>query len=131
MFGPRIADERRRLGWSQKDLAERLGVGRSAIGMLETDRSPLDAERLVNLGTDGFDVLYVLTGERGHIAAGRLIDWELCASIAQRVYDWSHRRNVRLPATKAAAIVKLLYLQTAARGALDEGTFEETIGIAA
>jgi transcriptional regulator with XRE-family HTH domain len=131
MLGPRIADERRRLGWSQKDLAERLGVGRSAVGMLETDRSPLDAERLIQLGADGVDVLYVLTGERSSIAAGHLIDWELCVAIMQRIHEWSLRRKVRLPAAKQAAIIKLVYLQAAARGALDERTFEQTVGIAA
>ena len=62
MFGNRLATERKRLGFTQKDVGERLGIGRSAVGMIETDHAPLDAERLVNLGSDGFDVLYILSG---------------------------------------------------------------------
>lgn len=131
MFGSRLAQERKRLGLNQRDLADRMGVGRSAVGMIETDRSPLDAERLVNLGAHGFDVLYVLTGERGHVAAGRLLDWDLCIAISQRVSDWSKRRGVRLSNEKMAALVKLLYLQAALRGTLDDSTFDESMRIAA
>lgn len=131
MFGSRLAQERKRLGLNQRDLADRMGVGRSAVGMIETDRSPLDAERLVNLGAHGFDVLYVLTGERGDVAAGRLLDWDLCIAISQRVNEWSKRRGVRLSNEKMAALVKLLYLQAALRGALDDSTFDESMRIAA
>lgn len=131
MFGTRIADERRRLGWSQKDLGERLGIGRSAVGMIETDRAPFDAERLVHLGADGLDVLYVLTGEPGNVAAGRLIDWDLCLAITQRVQDWSKRRGVRIPQDKLPIVIKLLYLQAALRGGLDDRTFDEAMRIAA
>lgn len=131
MFGSRLAQERKRLGLSQRDLAERMGIGRSAVGMIETDRSPLDAERLVSLGDHGFDVLFVLTGERGHVAAGRLLDWDLCIAIYQRIDAWSKRRGVRLPDEKVAVLVKLLYLQAALRGTLDDTTFNESMRIAA
>ena len=37
MFGNRLAEERKRLGLSQQKLGDLLGVGRSAIGMIETN----------------------------------------------------------------------------------------------
>ena len=131
MFGNRLATERKRLGLSQKDVGERLGIGRSADGMIETDRAPLDAERLLKLGTDGFDVLYILTGELGTVAAGRLIDWELCMAITERVDEWAANRGIRVPLGKKAIIVKHLYVQLAERGLIDESTLDETLRMAA
>ena len=131
MFGNRLATERKRLGLSQKDVGERLGIGRSAVGMIETDRAPLDAERLLKLGTDGFDVLYILTGELGKVAAGRLIDWELCMAITERVDEWAANRGIRVPLGKKAIIVKHLYVQLAERGLIDESTLDETLRMAA
>lgn len=131
MFGLRLASERKRLGMTQKELGERLGIGRSAIGMIETDRAPVDAARLVDLGSDGFDVLYVLAGERGKVAAGRMIDWELCLSIVYKVQAWQKRRGVSFPPEKEAMVIKHLYLQVAERGRIDSATLEETLRMAA
>lgn len=131
MFGVRLAAERKRLGFTQKEVSARLSIGRSAVGMIETDQAPLDAQRLVNLGTEGFDVLYVLTGEAGRVAAGRMIDWELSVKIAQRVDTWAQSSGIKLPDEKRAVVVKHLYLQLAARGQMDETMVAETLSLAA
>jgi hypothetical protein len=131
MFGSRLASERKRLGLTQREVGTKLGIGRSAVGMIETDQAPLDAQRLVQLGAEGFDVLYVLSGEVGRVAAGRLIDWELCVRIAQRVDTWAQSRGLHLPDAKKAIVVKHLYLQLAARGQVDESILAETLSMAA
>lgn len=131
MFGTRLAAERKRLELTQREVGTKLGIGRSAVGMIETDQAPLDAQRLVQLGAEGFDVLYVLSGEVGQVAAGRLIDWELCVRIAQRVDTWAQSRGLHLPDVKKAIVVKHLYLQLAARGQVDESILAETLSMAA
>lgn len=131
MFGARLAAERKRLGLSQKQLAERIGVGRSAVAMIETDRASLDAQRLVDLGADGFDVLFVLTGEPGRVAAGHLVDWDLAVAILQRIQAWSARRDVTIPADKQALLVKHVYIHVARRGRMDEMVMEELLRMAA
>jgi len=47
-LGRRIADHRLKRGWTQADLAERLGISRVAVSHLETDVSP-PGERTVAL----------------------------------------------------------------------------------
>jgi transcriptional regulator with XRE-family HTH domain len=131
MFGFRLAFERKRLKLSQQRVADLLGLSRSAVGMIETDRAPLDAGRLLQLAGHGFDVLKVLTDEPGPVAAGRLLDWGLCALICERVDAWALSRGVSLPIEKKALIVKNLYLQFAARGQLDQAALDETLQMAA
>ncbi len=131
MFGKRLAQERQRLGWSQKQLAERMGVSRSAVAMLETDKSQLDVQRLVELGGDGFDVLYVLSGEPGKVAAARLLDWDLVFSILQGVQAWSTKRGISLPPHKESLVLKLLYQHLAEKGIVDQDAIEQAMQIAA
>lgn len=131
MFGDRLSSERRRLGFSQQRVADLLGVSRSAVGMLETDRASLEAQRLLHLGSHGYDVLKILTDEPGRVAAGRVLDWDLCVMITARVDAWDHARGLRLPAEKKALVVKHLYLQFAARSGFDEAMLDETLKVAA
>src|SRR4029453_6469131 len=48
LLGRRIADLRAKLGWTQSDLAERLGISRVAVSHLEAGMSP-PGERTVAL----------------------------------------------------------------------------------
>lgn len=131
MFGLRLAAERKRLKLSQQQIADRLGVARSMVSMLETDQTSLEANRLLALGSMGFDVLKVLTDEPGQVAAGRMLDWRLCVEISERVDAWAKARGLRLPPEKKSIIFKHLYLQFAARGHLDEAALSETLQMAA
>jgi transcriptional regulator with XRE-family HTH domain len=131
MFGIRLAAERRRLRLSQKDVADRFGIVRSAVGMIETERAPLDAARLVQLGKEGFDVLYILTGEHGTTAAGRLVNWELVTSLINRIRDWEVARGRRIKPEKLAIVLKHLYLHYAERGDWDNSAFDDVLRMAA
>ncbi|MBB2485327.1 hypothetical protein H5407_08810 [Mitsuaria sp. WAJ17] len=108
-----------------------LKVSRSAVGMIETDQSSLGAERLLELGSHGFDVLKVLTGEPGVMAAGRLLNWELSLAISDRVDAWARSREITLAPEKKAIIVKHLYLKFAAQERIDEVALSETLFMAA
>lgn len=131
MFGLRLSSERRRLGLSQQKVADLLGISRSAVGMLETDRASLEVQRLLQLGQSGYDVLKVLTDEPGRVAAGRILDWNLCVEVTERVSAWEHARGLQLPPDKKALVVKHLYLRFAALGRVDELSLDETLQVAA
>ncbi|MBQ9761991.1 MAG: helix-turn-helix transcriptional regulator [Oscillospiraceae bacterium] len=63
MLGARIAALRRELGYSQAELARRLGVSPSAVGMYEQDRREPAAQILVSLAAVlGVSTDYLLTG---------------------------------------------------------------------
>ncbi len=64
MMGARIAALRRQMGLSQQELAARVGVSASAIGMYEQGRREPDCRGLVQLAS-ALDVTtdYLLTGE--------------------------------------------------------------------
>lgn len=64
MLGARIATLRRAAGWSQGELARRLRVSPSAVGMYEQGRREPSAALLVELSRlFGVTVDYLLTGE--------------------------------------------------------------------
>lgn len=131
MIGKRISEERQRLGLSQKDVAEIWGIGRSTVAMIETGRSPLDVERLIELGKIGFDIQYVLYGERSPVAASRLLDWKLMAKIMDGVHKWSQIHEIRLPQEKEVSILKLLYEHFSSSGIVDDEAIDQVLQIAA
>lgn len=64
MLGPRIAALRRGAGWSQAELARRLQVSPSAIGMYEQNRREPSAATLVAMSrVFGVSTDYLLTGK--------------------------------------------------------------------
>jgi transcriptional regulator with XRE-family HTH domain len=131
MFGERFAAERRRLKMTQQAVAEVLGLGRTAVAMIESGAGSLNADRLVQLGAHGFDVLKVLTGEPSQVAAGQLLNWKLAVEISSGVDEWAHSRGISLPAEKKALILKHLYARFATRGDVDVATLGEMLQVAA
>lgn len=131
MFGKRLAQERQRVGLSQRELAERLGLGRSALGMIETDRSAIVLERLIAVGDLGFDVQYILSGEPSPVAAARLLNWELLGAILAGVREWTQKREISLPPDKEMLILKLLYEHFAERGMVDDDAISRALQFAA
>lgn len=66
MLGARIAALRRAAGWNQAELAQRLRISPSAVGMYEQGRREPSAEMLVQLSRVlGVNVDYLLTGKSG------------------------------------------------------------------
>ena len=64
MLGARIAALRKSAGWNQGELAQRLGVSPSAVGMYEQGRREPGAALLVELARQfGVTVDYLLTGK--------------------------------------------------------------------
>lgn len=64
MLGTRIASLRGRLGWSQAELARRLNISPSAVGMYEQGRREPSVDMLVALSrTLGVSMDFLLTGQ--------------------------------------------------------------------
>lgn len=64
MLGLRIAALRRDAGWSQSELARRLQISPSAVGMYEQGRREPSAQLLVDMArVFGVTVDYLLTGQ--------------------------------------------------------------------
>lgn len=64
MLGSRIAALRTEKGWSQAELARRLNISASTVGMYEQGRREPPLNILVNMaGTLGVSVDYLLTGK--------------------------------------------------------------------
>ena len=73
MLGARIAALRRAMGWSQGELARRLQVSPSAVGMYEQGRREPAAGLLVEIAAlFGVTVDYLLTGAPGKNEAERV-----------------------------------------------------------
>ena len=63
MLGARIAALRRQAGWNQAELAQRLQISPSAVGMYEQGRREPSADTLVDMARVlGVSVDYLLTG---------------------------------------------------------------------
>ncbi len=63
-IGKRIAEERKRLGWSQADFAKLVGVSFSSQRRYENETRAPDTVYISALSTSGIDVGYVLSGKR-------------------------------------------------------------------
>ncbi|MDB6052309.1 MAG: DNA-binding protein [Pseudomonas sp.] len=68
-MGTRLRQERKRLGFSQRETGFLGGVAANAQGKYESGERVPKADYLAALASEGADVLYVLTGQRsGSIA---------------------------------------------------------------
>lgn len=95
MLGVRIASMRKRAGFSQAELAKRLGISASAMGMYEQGRRepPLDIvvslSELLEVSTD-----YLLTGKPSSREEEKLISRNLLDSI-RTAEDQMKNRSAR------------------------------------
>ena len=131
MIGNRLAEERKRLGLNQQDLATNLGVSRSSIGMIETDRASREANRLLPLAELGFDYTYVLTGRRSATVAGDLLDWDLLSTILSEIQMWSAEAEIQLTPQKTIVIAKLLYKICVESGTVSTQAVRDMLSVAA
>lgn len=88
MLGQRIAMLRKQCGFSQAELAERLGVSSSSVGMYEQGRREPSAALLVAMAREfQVSIDYLLTGIPGH-STDHLLE-ELLDAAQERL----HRRG--------------------------------------
>lgn len=84
MLGLRIAVLRRSYGWSQKELAQKLGVCASTIGMYEQGRREPAVDVLVRLSSlFGVTTDYLLTGKTQDQTEAKVVDAALAKTIEE------------------------------------------------
>lgn len=90
MLGERICLLRRRQGWSQAELARRLQVSPSAIGMYEQGRREPSLEAVAELSrTFGVSMDYLVTGKPVNDGDAQAMQEALTHSLEQ--YSQGHR----------------------------------------
>lgn len=65
----RIKEERKRLGLTQEEAAEKCGIRRQQWIRYEKGTSEFDGEALRNFGEAGASISYILTGERSNVTS--------------------------------------------------------------
>lgn len=112
MLGSRIAALRRTKGWSQSELAARLQVSPSAVGMYEQGRREPAAEVLVALSEQlGVTVDYLLTGkltEESRVQAQQAFDVMLEKAQARL----SHRKDCPLSRQELAVLFAAMLMES-------------------
>lgn len=94
MLGPRIAALRRNAGWSQAELAAKLGVSPSAIGMYEQGRREPAVDTLVALAAlFGVSTDYLLTGKTQSAPEAALVGQALQRALTEADQLLSGRKN--------------------------------------
>jgi transcriptional regulator with XRE-family HTH domain len=127
-FGVRIAQERKRLGLTQAELAGHLGLGRSMIGMIETGRTRLDVAVLLALESAVcMDVAFVLTGRRAAVAAADMLDWRLAEEILKALACACRTYSIQLSPAGTARALRLLYRLASLDGRVSQGQVDDFV----
>ena len=94
MLGARIASLRRSAGWSQAELAQKLQISASAVGMYEQGRREPAAELLVSMAAlFEVSVDYLLTGKPENGKERQRAQQTLLHSVAEMDKRFRYRGN--------------------------------------
>ena len=94
MLGARIAALRRSAGWSQAELAQKLQISASAVGMYEQGRREPAAELLVSIAAlFEVSVDYLLTGKPENEQQRQRVQQTVLQSVEEMDKRLRHRGN--------------------------------------
>lgn len=111
MLGPRIAALRRSAGWSQAELARRLQVSPSAVGMYEQGRREPSAATLVAMSqVFGVSTDYLLTGRPLNPPDQQALSRTLLGSLEGSVDRHRRRKSEPLSRQELAALFAAMLL---------------------
>jgi transcriptional regulator with XRE-family HTH domain len=126
-FGSRLVEQRDRLGLTQGDICELTGINRKTQFAYEKDQRYPDAGYLTTLLKHGFDVSYLLTGERPP-RYGAIHEELLCAvltAVDATVTSAGHS----IAPEKKAKLVALVYQTSAENGQVDPLVVQKAVGL--
>lgn len=130
-IGARIREERKRLGLTQQQFADGLGIGRSALALYETDRTTPDLLFGQRAKANGIDTWYIMNAERGVEASVDLFDWSLFTGIILGIRSWCAKEQVSLPVEKEIAVARVLYKHFCSEGLIDQLVMDDMLRLAA
>lgn len=87
-IGARLKEERQKHGYSQETLGTRIGATGRTVKKYEANETSIRAVELLQLSEIGFDVFYIITGERlpGGVAQDRAT-YSVAADIGKFISD--------------------------------------------
>jgi len=113
MLGARIAALRRQAGFSQAELAQRLGISASAVGMYEQGRREPAADLLVALADIfGVSVDYLLTGRPGTEQELQKADQTVLSSMAELERKLNRRRTTPFSRQELTVLFAALLMES-------------------
>ncbi len=113
MLGARIAALRQQAGLSQAQLAQKLQISASAVGMYEQGRRQPSGELLVAMGDlFGVGVDYLLTGRTATAAEQQTADRTMLASLAQLEQKLSRRRSTPFSRQELTVLLAALLMES-------------------
>lgn len=112
MLGARIAVLRKRAGMSQAELAKRLKISASAVGMYEQGRREPAADTLVALSKElGVSVDYLLTGKMPEQEDNELVDGLLTQAMETAQAALDRRLERKLSQKELAALIAVMLME--------------------
>lgn len=131
-LGPRLREERKRLGLSQQAAADAAGVRREMWAKYEGGAEP-GAKALSGMARCGIDIRYLLTGDheesRTPPAPAQAIDADLFFRIAEKLDSIASTARKRFPERTKMEKVLLIYNYLVDEGndQADDGRIERTL----
>jgi len=123
----RLREERRRLGLTQAQLAELLGVSRSALNSYEGGRAVPDINFLARAIRKHVDGWYVLTGKHSAEVASDLIDWDKVEQILLGIRGWAESEGKQISLHREIGLLQLFYPALARGEVIEDTTFEDVM----
>lgn len=119
-LGERIKIERQRMGLSQSEFSELARVSKASQVGYESGVNAPDAVYLTRMA-EHIDLLFVLTGVRASVHAGRQLDWNLITQVNVQIRRSEVERGIALPAESLARFQRILYAASVSTGEVDLG----------
>lgn len=107
----RLLAERTRLGLTQQEASNGLGVGRSAYAHYESGRASLDVSLLEKAENMGMDAWWLVTGESRAKAAIDHVNLDALRAIFLSVGDFNEQHRLNLTSAQQNELVRSLYCQ--------------------
>lgn len=127
----RIREERKRLGMTQDEFAEALGLSRATIAFYEAGRSLPDAAALERADLAGADIVYLVTGRRSNEIGEMQVDRDLLESIVKGVKAWETEHQLRISTDKFSVLVGLLYEKFSESRKVEKNVMAEVLRLVA
>ena len=113
MLGSRIATLRRQAGFSQAELAQRLQISASTVGMYEQGRREPSGELLVAMAREfGVSTDYLLTGSPRSFQERRVADEALLRSVSDMERRIAGRKGNPFSRQELAVLFAALLMDT-------------------
>lgn len=114
--GARLREERKRLGWTQTELAKRGGISRPTQALYESGLRIPTLEYLAAAADNGLDAIYVMFGKRPSEMPGARLNEPLLLRVFQKIETWACQRRKPPTAKQKAELAFMFYKQFHERG---------------